>query len=188
MKKFLTKNQQLLLALFFANPEKPLYMNEVGRIVGKKPGVFQRTLNALVEEGLLTSRYQAHARFFQANIKHPLYSELKSVISKTAGVEGTLKNVVAHIKGIKIAILYGSYAKNAQRKESDVDLLVVGKPSVENELLKEISILEKRIQREINYKLYSEREYRNKRLKNDPFLEEVLDDQKIILKGNPYAV
>jgi len=188
MKRFLSKNQLLLLKLFYTNPEKAFYMQEVGRIVGKKPGVFQRTLNVLVEEGFLQSEYRAHSRFFQANTRHPLYPELKKMIAKTAGVEGTLRELFSRVKEVKIALLYGSFAKGKERKDSDVDLLVVGASRVENRLLTEIPRLEKELQREINYKLYSEAEYRGNRAKGDPFLQEVLTDRIIILKGNPHAV
>ena len=189
MKSFLTKNQLLLLRLFYTNPEKSFYMQEIGKIINKKAGVFQRTLNTLVEEGFLKSEYRANARYFQANTKHPLYPEFKKIIAKSAGgIEESLKDLVNGIKEIKAAILYGSFAKGKERKESDIDLLIVGKPEVEDKLLKKLAVLEKQIQREINYKLYSEKEFRKKRKENDLFLEEVLSDQKIILKGNPDAI
>ena len=48
--KVLTKNKANLLKLFLTNPEKSFYMQEIGRILSKKPGVFQRTLNNMVDE------------------------------------------------------------------------------------------------------------------------------------------
>lgn len=188
MKQFLSKNQQLLLRLFYTNPERSFYMQEIGRILGKKPGVFQRTLNALAEERFLLSEYRGHARFFQANTKHSLYPELKKIIAKTAGIEGTLRELFSQITQVKMALLYGSFAKAKERKDSDIDLLIVGSPHIEDRLVKEIPKLEKKLQREINYKLYNKAEYREKRAKDDPFLEEVLTDQKIILKGDPDAI
>jgi predicted nucleotidyltransferase len=188
MRQLLSQNRLLLLGLFYTNPEKSFYMQEVGRALGKKPGVFQRTLNSLVEEGLLKSEYRGHARFFQADTRHPLYPELKRIVAKTAGVEGTLRDLVERLPEVRLALIYGSFAKGSQRKDSDVDLLIVGKPSVEDKLVREIARLEKKLRREINYKLYSEDEYRRKRGKGDPFLEEALTDRKIPLKGNPNAV
>ena len=185
MKRLLTPIQFSLLTLFFTNPKQTFYIQQIARILGKKAGVFQRTLNNLVEEGLLTNFYEGRARYFQANTAHPLYIELKKIISKTTGVEGSLKELVGKIKEIEFAILYGSFAKAKERKDSDVDLLVVASLQAENKLLRKIKPLERRIQREIHYKLYSREEYRKKRLKKDPFLEEVLNDQYILLKGNP---
>lgn len=163
-------------------------MQEIGKILGKKPGVFQRTLNILAEEGLLTSEYRANARYFRANTQNPFYPEFKKIVAKSVGVEGSLRDLVEGIKTVKLAILYGSFAKGRERAESDVDLLVVGKPEAENRLLRKLPPLEKKVQREINYKWYSEKEYREKRLKKDPFLEEVFGDRLVILKGDPNAV
>ena len=188
MKRFLSENQLLLLRLFLTNPEKSLYMQEVGKILGKKPGVFQRTLNALTEEGWLKSEYRAHARFFQANTHHPLYPELKSIVAKTVGAEGTLRELVERLPEIKMALLYGSFAKGRERQDSDVDLLIVGKSAAEEKLLKKLTSLEKKLQREINYKFYTEEEFRQKRAKGDPFLDEVFADKKIVLKGDPTGV
>jgi predicted nucleotidyltransferase len=188
MKQFLSENQLLLLRLFLTNPEKSFYMHETGRILGKKPGVFQRTLNALVEEGWLRSEYRAHARFFQANTRHPLYPELKRIVAKTVGVEGALRDLVHRLPDVKMALLYGPFAKGGQRKNSDVDLLIVGTPRAESKLVHELARLEKQLQREINYKLYSEGEYRRKRREREPFLQDVLTDRAILLKGDPHAV
>lgn len=185
---FLSPNRLLLLGLFYTNPEKSYYMQEVGRLLGKKPGVFQRALNALAEEGALRSEYRGHARFFQANTQHPLYPELKGIVSKTSGAEGTLRRLMGQLKDLKLALIYGSFAKGKERESSDIDLLVVGNPRMETALIKGLRLLEKKLQREINYKLYSEMEYLQKRAKRDLFLEEVLTDKKLILKGNPDAI
>ena len=187
MQPFLSQNQLILLGLFYTNPEKSYYMQEIGRILGKKAGVFQRTLNALAEEGILRSEYRGHARFFQANTQHPLYPELKGIISKTSGAEGTLRRLMEQMKDVKIALIYGSFAKSQERVDSDIDLLIVGNARAEIRLIKELRVLEKKLQREMNYKFYSTAEYRKKRAADDPFLEEILTDKKVVLKGNPDA-
>ena len=80
----LAKNKSKLLKLFFSFPDKSFYMQEIGRILHKKPGVFQKTLNNLEKEGILKSEFHANARFFRINKSYPVYNELKSIISKQA--------------------------------------------------------------------------------------------------------
>lgn len=186
--RLLSKNQQLLLQVLLTNPSRAFYLHELGRIVGKSPGVFQRALNALVEAGIVTDERRAHARFFRANMAHPLSPELTRIIAKTVGVEGALRQLVARLPGIDLALLYGSFAKQTPRADSDIDLLLVGTPRAESRLLKALPPLERRSQREINYKWYSRVEYRRRRAARDPFLEEVLSDRPIVLKGVPNAV
>jgi outer membrane protein len=82
--KLFSKNKGRLLKFFYAHPEQQFYMQEIGRLLGKKPGVFQRDLNILRKEGLLLDEYKANARFFRINKSHPIYHELKSIVAKSA--------------------------------------------------------------------------------------------------------
>ncbi|MFA5114822.1 MAG: TolC family protein [Candidatus Omnitrophota bacterium] len=79
----LSKNKLKLLKFFYDHPDREYYIQELGRLLGKKPGVFQRALNDLYDRRLLLSEYKANARFFKVNTSHPIYNELKSIISKS---------------------------------------------------------------------------------------------------------
>jgi len=179
----ITKNKAELLKLFFTNPDRSFYMQEVGKIIGKKPGTFQRTLNNMAKEGILTSEYRGNARYFKANKNYPLFKELKSIVFKTIGVSGSLKEVLEKMGNIKFAFIYGSYAKSKETYLSDIDLLIIGNPN-EDELIKELDRLEKKLQREINYKLYSIIEFKKEVAKKEPFILYILRNKKVMLIGN----
>jgi len=181
--KPLTKNRAELLKLFLTNPDRTFYMQEIGRILGKKPGVFQRTLNNMVSEGILTSEHKAKARFFKANKKSPIYKELKSIVFKTVGVQGNIREALKEIGDIKFAFIYGSYAKAKEDYLSDIDLVVIGKPD-EDKLIRELDRLEEKFQREINYKLYTLKKIKREIKENEPFILEILKDKKIMLMGD----
>ena len=179
----LKKNQAALLNLFFTNPERSFYMQEIGRILGKKPGTFQRTINNMVSEGMLISEHKANARFFQVNTKYPIYKELKSIVFKTVGVQGILREVLDEIGDVRFAFIYGSYAKAKETSFSDVDLVVIGNTD-EDKLIKELDTLENKFQREINYKLYTFKKFMKEIEEEEPFLLEIMRDKKIMLIGN----
>jgi outer membrane protein TolC len=80
----LNKSSLRLLKLFYGHPDDSFYIQQIGRIIKKKPGVFQRTLYALEKDGVLKSEYKANARFFRANKEYVIYKELKGIISKSA--------------------------------------------------------------------------------------------------------
>ena len=61
--------RERLIQLFTGNPGSEFHMRGIGRILRKEPGVFQRAINALVEEGILESEYKANARFFRLTEK-----------------------------------------------------------------------------------------------------------------------
>jgi len=117
-----SKNKALLLRLFYTNPDREYYIQEIGRILGKKPGTFQRTLYNLERQRILTSVYKANARFFRANRDHPLFEEIKSIIFKTVGVTESLKEVLDTAGPIAFAFVFGSFARASENPLSDIDL------------------------------------------------------------------
>jgi len=181
--KPLTKNRAELLKLFFTNPDQTFYMQEIGRILGKKPGAFQRTLNNLVSEGTLESEYRANARYFKVNKNYPLFEELKSIVFKTVGVSGSLKDVLERVGNVEFAFIYGSFAKAKEDYMSDIDLVAIGDLD-EDRLIRELDKLEEQLQREINYKLYTLKEFRKEVEGRMPFLVEILRDKKVMVVGD----
>ena len=180
--KPMTKNRAELLRLFLTNPDSSFYMQEIGRILNKKPGVFQRTLNNLVSEGVIESEYKANARYFKVNKNYPLFKELKSIVFKTVGIKGSIKRVLERVGDVELAFIYGSYAKGKENYLSDIDLFIIGTPD-EDILIKELDKLEEQLNREINYKLYTVKEFKRNVKDDEPFILQVLRDKKITIIG-----
>lgn len=178
-----TKNQTLVLEIFFNDPEKSYYLRQLARITGKQPGVFQKDINTLVEKNILISEKVANSRFFKLNKNYALYDELKSIFFKTIGAQGQLKNALIRIENIKIAFIFGSFAKKNEDSLSDIDLMVIGGPN-EDLLIQETSRIEKNISREINYRIFSPEDFRKALKFGEVFIEEILKNPKIFLIGN----
>ncbi|MBN1982076.1 MAG: nucleotidyltransferase domain-containing protein [Chitinivibrionales bacterium] len=178
----LTKNRAALLRLFYTNPDQSYYMQEIGRILNKKPGYFQRTLNKMVDEGILISELRANARYFKVNKDYPLYEELKSIVFKTVGVLGSIREVMQKLGNVEYCYIYGSYAKGKETSLSDIDLVVIGDVD-EDKFIKGLDKLEQLLKREVNYKLYTMIEFRRAKKKREPFLMEILQDRKIMVIG-----
>ena len=181
--KLLTKNRAELLKLFFTNPDRSFYMQEIGRILEKKPGVFQRTLNNMVSEGILENEYKANARYFKVNKSYPLFKELKIIVFKTVGIKGSIEEILKDIGNINLAFIYGSYAKESENYLSDIDIIVIGSPN-EDVLSIRFDELEEKLQREINYKIYKLKELKKYIKEKEPFVLEVLRDKKIMVMGD----
>lgn len=178
-----TKNQSKILEIFFRNPEKEYYFRELASILGKKPGVFQRDINNLTKMGILQSQYKANSRFFSLNKNYPLYKELKSIFFKTVGVQGQLEKMLIKLKNIKIAFIFGSFAQNKEDSYSDIDLMLIGNPD-EDTLVLQISRLERHLDREINYHIFTPADWIKKIRQKDSFLENIIAHPKIFLIGN----
>ena len=137
--KIFTDNQTQILAILISQPEKEYYLSELGNILRKHPGIFQRGINSLEEQGIIVSHKRGNQRLFNVNKNYPLFDEIKIIVQKTYGAEGLLRKLLDEIKGVSIALIYGSYAKDKMRLDSDIDILAVaGNLKAEDELLSKI--------------------------------------------------
>jgi predicted nucleotidyltransferase len=173
MKYLSSKNSKLIIGFLYTNPDRKYYLRELSRIIGKQAGVLQKAANYLVKEKIILDERLGNLRFLSANKSHPLYEELRAIIFKTLGVEGRLRAALISQKAIKVAFLFGSFAKNTSDAASDIDLCVIGTVGMK-EINKIISTEEKQLHREINYLLYSFREFSDKIIRRDPFILDIL--------------
>jgi predicted nucleotidyltransferase len=177
-----SKIRQDLLTIFFTNPSQKYYLRELQRILGYSAGSIRRELLRFQEDNLFNTQRVGNLLYYSVNTDHPLFKELKSIVSKTVGVEGSLREALSSIKEIKIAFIYGSYGAKCEKATSDIDLMIVGKPDT-SRLNEKIAELEKRLKREINLTIYSLKEYRAKKKAKSGFIRELLKNPKIMLIG-----
>ena len=172
-----------VLAYFFTNPESKLYLRELASIIREDPANLSRELSRLEKEGIFVSQKCGNQKFFSLNRRYPLYKELKSIIFKTAGVVGSVRQVLEKVGNVKLAFVYGSFARAKENYLSDIDMVIVGRPD-EDELIKHLDRLEERLQREINYRLYTPGELQKESKEKEPFVLEILRGRKVMVIGN----
>lgn len=177
-----SKIRQDLLTLFFTNPSQRYYLRELQRILGYSVGNIRRELLKFQEDKLFNIQKIGNLLYYSLNTEHPLFEELKSIVSKTVGVEGSLRKILLSIKNIKISLIYGSFASEQLKATSDVDLMVIGNPNI-SILNEKIAGLEKRLKREINTTIYSWKEYKDKKEDKGGFILDLLENPKIMLSG-----
>ena len=177
-----SKIRQDLLTLFFTNQSQKYYLRELQRILGYSAGSIRRELLKYQKDNLFNTQKVGNLLYYSLNTKHPLFKELKSIISKTIGIEGGLRKALLSIEGIKIAFIYGSFAAKREKVTSDIDIMIIGNlnTSVLNEKVAE---LERRLKREINISIYSPEEYERKKLLKSGFTIDVINNPKIMLVG-----
>lgn len=182
---YLTKSKVRgkILGLLFSNTTREFYLSELARQAKTSPGNVQRELSRLIKDGLIRRQKKANAVFYSVNPAHALYPEIQSLILKTTGVEGALKTAVNKIKEIKLALIYGSFAKESENGESDIDLLVVA-TGESDRFYAALQDLEKKFKREVNPTVYNPEEFSKKSKDPGQFLFAVLKEPYRLLKGN----
>lgn len=185
MLNFLKNGGGEILKLFFKDVEKEYYFREISKILNKEPSYYQKYLDRLVEDRILLDNRRGNMRFFRLNKEHPLYEEIKSIVSKTVGLENELKEMVDKLCGVECAFIFGSIAKGKENSNSDVDLMLIGDVD-QNIFTPLLSSVESKISREINYHIYSRKEITKKIKERDGFMSNIFLSPIIKLKGDPY--
>jgi len=178
-----SKAKRSLLKLLLTNPDTEFYVRDISRRIGEPLNAVRRELGYLEKAGLIKSQHAGNLKYYSVVKEFPIYPELKKIIYTTIGFGDYLADRLKDSKQIELAFIYGSVAKDEETAKSDVDLFVVGEID-EDELHELVSQIEKNLGRVINYTLMSKAEF-NKRLKNNnPFVKRILEEKKLILKGN----
>ena len=84
---------------------------------------------------------------------------------------------------ISLAFIYGSVARGEEKSESDIDLMVIGKASLED-VLGKLSSVEASLRRAVNPTVFSASEFKTKLASGNHFLYSVLRGEKIFLIGD----
>lgn len=180
-----TKAQQKVLALFFSQPDKSFYLNEVVRLASMGRGVISRELNKLVDAGLLVVSKQGNQNHYQANAAAPIFNELVGIIKKTFGITGVLQAALAPLlPQLEQAFIYGSVAKGEEHAGSDVDVMLVGSELSYSEIMQLLDPVEAQLQRRVNPTLYSSAEFAERLAEGQNFLTKVMGQPRIdLLQG-----
>ena len=176
-------SRRKLLSLFFENEGNEYYLREMARITGVPATNIRRELKKLEEDKLFILNRRGNLLFYKLNKKHPLFKELKKILSQEIGIEFELKTLFKNLKELDQAFIYGSYASRKNRTDSDIDIMIVGSPNKEK-IEDKIVELEKRYQKEINYQIITPGVFNKKKKEKNPFIIEILKKDKIILGGN----
>lgn len=177
------KTRRAVLARLFLEPQREYRLRELARLAGISAGPVQQELRQLVAADLALRRESGAQVTYRANTASPVFGELRALVEKTSGIEQLLRGALQPAaRRIRLALIYGSIARGTNRATSDLDLLVVGSLGFE-ELLRLLGAAEKKIGREVSPRLYSEREFRERRKRGDRFLAAVLRGPRVMLLG-----
>ena len=177
-----SKARQRLLAYYFTNPTARLHLRDLAERLSIDASNLSKELARLEREGLFRSEVSGHQKYFQLNRKYPLFDEVQGIVTKTIGAVPLLAQYLKKVEGIEEAYLYGSFARNQQDAASDVDVLVIGNPA-EEALAQVVHTLERKLGREINYKVLTRKEVGSRRARKDAFLENVWHNKRVSLVG-----
>lgn len=184
-----SRTQQRVLSLVFGQPVRAFGMSELIALADSGSGAVQREVQKLLDSKLIVATTAGRQKRYQANHAAPIFQELHSIVEKTAGVPGWLRTALAPlVQRVRLALLYGSVAKQTDIAMSDIDVLVVSDDLTLEEVFTTLQDAERDLGRRVSSTLYTSDEFRCRGRSGHPFLTRVLDGPHIVLAGELDAV
>lgn len=179
----LGKTRSAVLSLLYLRPDERMFVREIITAVGMGSGAVQRELEHLEQLGLIERSRSGKQVYYQAVTDHPTYLDLSRFLVKTTGIAVVIRDALGDVDDqINVAFLYGSIARGDLRRDSDIDVLIVGSMSF-MDISIALSQVDSQLHREVNPTVYSPTEFHEKVQAGNHFLKSILEEEIIMLIG-----
>lgn len=182
----ITENTLQVLLLFTNDFKREYYVREVEKLLKISPRTAQLILEDLEDKGVIESKTKGKIKTYKINPsgftkRYIVFVEQYKTIAfleKKLMIKEIIDNITPHIKGI--GIIFGSYAKGAEREGSDLDIFVAGNYDKE-----EIKGVSRNLGIEISIKCYPMKTF-EKNLDKDILLKEILKNHIIFVNAEQF--
>jgi len=180
---FGSKTRVSLLAKLLLDPDRSFYIRELSRELNIPYGMLYKEEKNLVSLGIVNEEKRGKVTIVSVNKNLPYFNELKNLMVKTVGLGDLLREAFSELEGVQYALIYGSFAAGDMSGLSDVDLLVVGGVP-EEKVLSVVGDVEMEVEREVNYILWSEKEFIMKVKDKHHLLVDIASKPLIMIVGD----
>jgi DNA-binding transcriptional ArsR family regulator len=174
-----------VLGLLLLRPDEALHGREIARRTGLPAGTITRELGKLAEAGLLKREKRGNQQIYSADTAAPIFTELASILRKTSGLADVLVQALSPIAPkLRVAFIFGSVAQGRETAGSDIDVMLIGDVGF-RQAVQLLHPTQAVLSREVNPTVFAADEFAAK-LKQEPFLADVLAKPKLFLIGNAH--
>jgi len=152
-----SKTRVKLLLKFFLNERNIAYLRGLEQEFGEGTNAIRLELNKFEKVGLLMSFGQGNKRFFKANIAHPMFNDLQSMMRKYVGLDTIVENVARKLGNLNAVYITGKIANGLQ--SAIVELVLVGVDIDKSYLSKLCERAETVIDKKISYVIFTPIEF-----------------------------
>ena len=184
---FGSKTRVKLLSLFFNNPGRPFYVREITRKIDEQINSVRRELANLLTIGIVSSDGSNNRLYYEVSPNYQYYEQLRSIftslpveansVMEETREEDQIVKAIRSTGSIEYAFLTGSFVLGST---TSVDMFIVGDVN-KARLAKAITELEQSLNRELNYTVLTQAEYKYRLGLSDRFVTGLLENKKIVI-------
>ncbi|MEK6963341.1 MAG: nucleotidyltransferase domain-containing protein [Nanoarchaeota archaeon] len=183
----ITETHIRVLSLFTKGFNKGFYIREVHQALGISPSTAQLILDDLEKKAVLESALRGKTKIY--NLKKTWISQeylilaehykTISFLEKHLKIKEFLGKIPGYLDGI--ALIFGSYAKDLEKEDSDLDLFIIG--SCDRKKIEEAGEI---YNLKVSIKNYPFKTFQEN-LKNDVLIREVLDNHIAVFNAEGFV-
>ncbi len=153
------------LKIFFEEPEKEFHLREIARLTKKNPVTVKKHLEKAVKEKIILRKKERGLELYSSNTENIKYKNSKKIYNKLKLKLSGLLQFLDEKLNFPIIILFGSYQRAEDNKNSDIDIFIL------TEIKKQLNLtkFEKTLNRNIQLHIMNQKQF-NQNKKNNPEL------------------
>ena len=167
-----------ILNQFLGDYNREIYGRElIGKVSLSQKGI-ALALESLEKDGVLTSKKRGNMKFFSLNTKYARIKDtivMAEIAQKTHFFEKhqTIANLFKSDE--RIVGIFGSYAKNTQKKDSDIDIFIIGE-KIGDDYVKKAKVYDL----DVSIKYFTIKEFKGLLQKKNPLITEIIANHILI--------
>lgn len=151
-----SKTRIKLLLKFFLNSKTSSYLRNLEAEFGESSNAIRLELNKFEDAGLLSTSISGNKKLFQANLKHPMFGDIQSILMKYTGLDQIVEQVIERLGNVELVYLVGDLAKGLD--SPIIDLVFVGEID-KTYLLNLTEKVEKLIHKKVRFVTFTSTEF-----------------------------
>lgn len=159
------------LMIFFEEPEREFHLREISRLVKKNPVTVKKNLEEFIKKNILSRKKERGLELYSSNTEDKNYKELKKTYNKFRIFESGLIDFLNDKFNLPVIILFGSFEKGEDNKNSDVDIFILSEVKENFNLAR----FEKKINRKIQIHLMNQNQFNKNKRDNSGLINSILN-------------
>ena len=165
-------DEDRIMGVFFKEPYKEFHLRQLGRIMKYNPSTLSKYLDNYYKNKLIVKEKERGYIIYKADIDSEMFKLRKVWYNleriRKSGIIEFIENSLNYPRAI---ILFGSYSKGENTKESDLDLFVLSEDKKDLNLAK----FEKILKNNVHLIVYNKMEFKQMKNKNKELLNNIIN-------------
>jgi len=179
----ISKTRVKMMELFFLHPNEMYYVREITRATKEEINAVRRELERMSEYGLVRSEQRGNRLYYSLNSKYVYFQELQQMVVKSSGLGRKLRKLQRKLGTLSFVMFSAKFVQGKRPRQDEVDMLIIGDvvlPELQA-LVKEEEVV---LQREVNYAVFSDEEFKFRKTRRDPFVMDILIGSRVMVIGS----